>query len=109
MNAAGNAACEAGEDVKFQTPKDYLIKLDTPPYYAMEESGAFLATVGGLTVNEHSEVLDRNGNPIPGLYASGNVSGSMFYDTYPHQISGVSTGRCLTFGYILGRRLAGVE
>ncbi|MFD0703278.1 hypothetical protein DMP06_09510 [Slackia equolifaciens] len=104
-----NAACEAGEDVKFQTPKDYLIKLDTPPYYAMEESGAFLATVGGLTVNEHSEVLDRNGNPIPGLYASGNVSGSMFYDTYPHQISGVSTGRCLTFGYILGRRLAGVE
>lgn len=104
-----NAACETGKDAMFHTAENYLIPIDTPPYYVMEESGAFLATVGGLCINERSEVLDRNGQPIGGLYASGNVSGSMFYDTYPHQISGVSTGRCLTFGYLLGRRLAGIE
>ena len=46
---------------------------------------------------------------VEGEAASGNVSGSMFYDTYPHHIAGVSTGRGLTFGYLLGRRLAGVE
>ena len=104
-----NAACDAGVDEQYQTALPYLLKIDTPPYYVMEESGALLATTGGLCVNEKSEVIDRDEKPIPGLYAIGNVSGSMFYDTYPHQISAVSTGRCLTFGYVLGRRLAGLE
>ncbi len=104
-----NAACDAGVDEQYQTAPNFLLKIDTPPYYVMEESGALLATTGGLRVNEKSEVLDREGKPLKGLYAAGNVSGSMFYDTYPHQISAVSTGRCLTFGYLLGRRLAGLE
>ena len=33
----------------------------------------------------------------------------MLADTYPHHIAGVNTGRGLTFGYLLGRRLAGIE
>ena len=42
-------------------------------------------------------------------YALGNTSGSMFNGTYPHHMSAVSHGRCLTFGYLVGRRLAGLE
>ena len=33
----------------------------------------------------------------------------MFNGTYPHHMSDVSHGRCLTFGYLVGRRLAGLE
>lgn len=68
-----------------------------------------MSTVNGLRVNAQSQVLNENMEPLAGLYASGNVSGSMFSDTYTHHLAGVSTGRAVTFGYLLGRRLAGVE
>lgn len=62
-----------------------------------------------LRVNNKSQVLDESYQPIPNLYASGNASGPMLADTYPHHIAGVNTGRGLTFGYLLSRRLAGIE
>ena len=66
-------------------------------------------TVNGLRTNARSEVLDLSERPIPGLYALGNSSGSMFFGTYPHHLSAISHGRCVTFGYLLGRELAGIE
>ena len=47
--------------------------------------------------------------PIPGLYAVGTCAGSMFHDTYPHHCSGISLGRALTYGWIAGRILSGVD
>jgi succinate dehydrogenase/fumarate reductase flavoprotein subunit len=91
------------KDIRFVTP------IDTPPFYALKEGATVLVTVSGLLVNDRSEVLDKSGVGIPGLYAIGNVSGGMFNDTYPHHLNGISHGRCLTFGYLLGRRLAGIE
>ena len=45
-------------------------------YYAMVTTNVILATVGGLTINENAQVIDTAGQPIPGLYATGNASGS---------------------------------
>ncbi|MFQ7722794.1 MAG: FAD-dependent oxidoreductase [Adlercreutzia sp.] len=104
-----NELCDKGVDEDFHKSGHNMLRVDTPPYYAFEEGSALLVSVCGLRVNNKSQVLGEGYEPIPNLYASGNVSGSMFYDTYPHHIAGVSTGRGLTFGYLLGRRLAGVE
>ncbi len=104
-----NEFCDKGVDEDFHKSAQTLVRIDTPPYYLFDEGSALLVSVNGLRTNKYSEVLNGEGEPIPGLYASGNVSGSMFYDTYPHHIAGVSTGRGLTFGWLLGRRLAGVE
>lgn len=104
-----NELCDKGVDEDFRKNKENLVRVDTPPFYAFEEGAALLVTVSGLRVNNKSQVLDESYQPIQNLYASGNVSGSMFADTYPHHIAGVSTGRGLTFGYLLGRRLAGIE
>lgn len=104
-----NELCDKGVDEDFHKSGHNMVRVDTPPYYAFEEGSALLVSVCGLRVNNKSQVLGEGYEPIPNLYASGNVSGSMFYDTYPHHIAGVSTGRGLTFGYLLGRRLAGVE
>lgn len=104
-----NELCEAGADEDFGKSSQNMIKIDTPPFYAFDEGPANLSTVNGLRTTWKSEVLDEDGQVIPGLYASGNVSGSMFSDTYTHHLAGVSLGRCVTFGYLLGRRLAGVE
>ncbi len=47
-------------------------------------------------------------NLIDGLFAIGNVSGSMFDGYYPHHNQAISHGRCGTFGYLVGRYLAGI-
>ncbi len=68
--------------------------------------GVVLATSGGLQVNEFSQVLNTANQPIEGLYAIGNTSGSMFYGTYPHSLNCLSHTRCVVFGYNVGKFLA---
>ncbi len=104
-----NELCAAGEDTDYGKKPNDLIPLESGPYYAVEESGCCLVTVNGLRTDADSRVLDPKVAAIEGLYALGNVSGSMFNGTYPHHMSAVSHGRCLTFGYLVGRRLAGLE
>ena len=98
---------EKGEDLQWGANPGYLMDWTTGPYYAAEEANAPMATGSGLTINEKSQVLTPGHTAIPGLYAVGNCSGSMFADTYPHELNGVSHGRCVTFGYMVGQRLAG--
>ena len=66
----------------------------------MVTTNVVLATVGGLTINANAQVVDTSGNPIPGLYATGNASGSFYSGNYPRHIPGTSVGRAATFGYV---------
>lgn len=51
--------------------------LSVAPYYAVQISPGIHHTMGGVEVNTNSEVVDKNGNPIPGLYAAGEVTGGI--------------------------------
>lgn len=102
-----NELYDLGEDVDFGKEPGCLISYKEGPYYAVDEGGACLVTVSGLKINNKSEVLNAEGSPLGGLYAVGNCSGSMFSGTYPHHLSGISHSRCITFGYLIGKRLAG--
>lgn len=104
-----NDLCAAGADDDFGKDASMLIPVEGGPYYACKEAPACLTTVSGLKVNADSMVLDTHGEPIAGLYALGNTSGSMFDSYYPHHCQAISHGRCITFGYLVGRRLVGVE
>ena len=101
-----NQMCDAGEDSDFHFPGSMMHKIDTAPFYATKEMAEALVTVGGLQITPKSEVLDTNGSPIPGLYAIGNVSGSMFSGTYPHNQNCLSHSRCITFGYNVAKTLS---
>ena len=61
---------------------------------------------GGALIDAKGEVLKEGDEPIPGLYAVGNCSGGLYAVDYPLVINGNSHGRCITFGYDLGRDLA---
>ena len=98
-----------GEDVDWGSNAGMLADYSSGPYYAFQESGATLVSVSGLQVTTKSEVIDKNGSPIPGLFALGNASGSMFSDSYPHELTGISHSRCVTFAYLLAKRLSGAE
>lgn len=100
-----NAMCDAGEDVDFHFPGRMMHKIDTAPFYATKEMASALCTAGGLQITKDSEVLNTEAQPIAGLYAIGNVSGSMFSGTYPHNENCLSHSRCVTFGYNLAKTL----
>ena len=69
-------------------------------YYALVTNSVILATVGGLTINGDTQVLDKDGKVIEGLYATGNVSGNFYAGNYPRHIPGTSVGHAATFGYV---------
>lgn len=73
-----------------------------PPYYAVRHHGVTIVSFAGLTVDTHLRVLGETGQPIPNLYAAGEIlgfgafSGSAF-------AGGMSITPALTFGRMLGR------
>ncbi len=50
-----------------------ITKIATPPFYAVPFSTVYVASYGGLQINTQGNILDRDGNPIAGLYASGII------------------------------------
>ena len=101
-----NELCEAGHDDDFGKQAKRLFPVSTPPYFYSTNTWNFLVMVGGLKSNEKAEVLDRFGNPIPGLYACGNVQGSRFAYNYPTIVPGISHSMCLTYGRVAGQQAA---
>ena len=93
-----NTPATGGRDVDFGTDTGKMRPLARAPYYAVKVFNFCLVTVSGLTINTNMQVMDTEGNVIPGLYASGNTSGGFFSDTYPRNVHGASHGRAMTFG-----------
>jgi 3-oxosteroid 1-dehydrogenase len=78
--------------------------LDRAPYYAFEIHSGALGTKGGPRVDPDGRVLDLDEQPIPGLYAAGNVMGSPFGMTYGGP--GGTIGPAMVFGFLAGRHAA---
>lgn len=102
-----NELVAQGHDDDFYKPAKFLYPIETAPFYAIRRQYVISVTLGGLNVNSDCNCLDANWKPIPGLYAVGNVQGGMFGDTdYTFDVTGLSLGRAMTFGYMVGRNLA---
>ena len=81
-----------------------LIKIDTPPFYIVESICAILGTYCGAQVDGKAQVLDVYGQPIPGLFAAGEVIGGLHGDGY---IGGTAFGKALIFGRLAGKNVVG--
>jgi predicted oxidoreductase len=77
------------------------------PYYTLRLVMGDLGTFDGITTDVVGRVLDRDDRPIAGLYAVGNDRASVMGGNYPG--AGITLGPIMTFGYITGRHLAGLE
>ena len=103
-----NEYVEAGKDPEFGRVGQVgrvgkLIKIDTPPFYFVEGISAILGTYCGAQVNARAQVLNVYGEPIPGLFAAGEVMGGMHGDGY---IGGTAFGKALIFGRLAGKNAA---
>lgn len=94
-----NECCSKGKDVFFHRPANTLTPVATPPFYAQKCVPSFLNTDGGPVRSAKGEVLDPDGNPIPGLYSAGEF-GSVWSGVYQ---GGGNVAECLIFGRISAR------
>ena len=60
-------------------------------------------TMGGVAINDHSEVLNKDGNAIPGLWAAGEVTGGIHGE---NRLGGSSLLECVVFGRTAGDGVA---
>jgi fumarate reductase flavoprotein subunit len=101
-----NSFCDQGYDAEFAKDRRYLLALRTPPYYAIKGELIFLNTLGGLKINEKMEVINRKGDPIPGLYSAGADTGGWEPQTYCDRLSGTALGFSINSGRIAGENAA---
>ena len=114
-----NADAAAGVDTEFHrgatpqdrflgdagnTPNPCLAPLATGPFHAVPIAAGVLGTSGGLDTDFDGRVLDRRGQPIPGLYAAGNVAAGVFRNNYPG--GGATLGSAITRAFAVGEHLA---
>ena len=77
--------------------------LDTPPYYGWAVTTGISFTFGGVKINNRGQVVTNAQDPVPGLYAAGEMVGGLFYYNYPGG-SGLSAG--MVFGRLAGTSAA---
>jgi fumarate reductase flavoprotein subunit len=80
-----------------------LVELKRGPWYAYPSTSGLIATYCGVTVDTETRVIDVFGEPIPGLYAVGEMTGGFHGVAY---MTGSSLGKCVIFGRIAGRNVA---
>ncbi len=78
-------------------------RLDTPPFEAYGVTCGITFTFGGLHVDAQARVISQANEPIPGLFAAGELIGGLFYFNYPGG-TGLTSGA--VFGRIAGRNAA---
>ena len=81
----------------------FTIKQENGPWYAIPRTPSVHHTMGGVVINADTQVLDENGNAIPGLLAAGEVTGGIHG---ANRVGGNALVDCITYGRIAGRKAA---
>lgn len=102
-----NELVDQGYDADFGKNPKFMKKVEKAPFWGIHKNVRVSALCSGILINSNFQVLDKNRKPIDNLFAIGNCSGQ-FYGSpdYPLHFPGLSLGRCVTAGYVLGKTLA---
>jgi len=82
---------------------NWATRLDEPPFQAYAVTVGITFTFGGIRINTDAAVVDYLERPIPGLFATGEMTGGFFYLNYP---AGAGLMRGAVFGRIAGTNAA---
>ena len=90
--------------VSIHPPKsNWAQPIDSPPYLGYAVTCGITFTFGGVRIDNRGQVATNSQEPIPGLYAAGEMVGGLFYYNYPGG-SGLSAG--MVFGRLAGTSAA---
>jgi len=79
------------------------VQLNKPPFFASPRKPTIHHTMGGVEINERTQVIDRNGRVIPGLFAAGEVTGGI-HGT--NRLGANALADIIVFGRIAGKSAA---
>lgn len=102
-----NELCAKGVDEDYGKEKHRLTPVTQAPFYGVRVGAWHLTTLNGCRINTDMQVLDTEGKPIEGLYATGDCTGGFFATTYPNLFTGLACGRTMTFGRRAAKIVAG--
>lgn len=96
-----NNAVKNNKDTEFNRTTGMDNELSGAPYHAIQIAPGIHYTMGGVKINTNTEVLDKDGKPIPGLFAAGELTGGLHGQ---NRIGGNSVAEIIIFG-----RQAGIK
>jgi succinate dehydrogenase/fumarate reductase flavoprotein subunit len=100
-----NEACAAKKDAEFGRPAGSMMPIRHPPFYTGQVWPVVSNTQGGPVHNAKQQIIDVGKQPIPRLYAAGEL-GSSFGYLY---LAGGNIAECFVTGRIAGREVASLD
>lgn len=104
-----NELYDKQNDEDFGKPAYRLSAIRTAPFYGCWLGASLLTTEQGIAINDKGQALDNDNKPMPGLYVTGDMSGSFFANNYPCLMAGVAMGRTLTYAIKAIKQMGGME
>lgn len=92
-----NGYVAAGEDPDFERTTGMEADLSVAPYYAIKIAPGIHHTMGGVRINTEAQVINTEGEPIPGLFAAGEVTGGVHGG---NRIGGNAVADIVVFGSV---------
>jgi fumarate reductase flavoprotein subunit len=97
-----NSCVAEGNDEAFGR-LSFASPLDQAPFYAIKVQPGVHHTMGGIKIDDQAQVIDVNGNVIPGLFAAGEVTGGVHGS---NRLGGNAVADFVIFGRIAGASAA---
>ena len=92
-----NGYVAAQNDPDFGRTTGMEADLSQAPYYAIKIAPGIHHTMGGVKIDTQARVIDTQGNPIPGLFAAGEVTGGVHGG---NRIGGNAVADIVVFGKV---------
>ena len=104
-----NELYDKQHDDDFGKPASRLSAIKTAPFYGCWLGASLLCSMQGISITPNCQAKDDNNDPIPGLYVTGDMSGSFFANNYPCVMGGTACGRTMTFAIKAIKQMAGID
>lgn len=98
-----NEACKAGGDKEFNKNPRYMVPLDGSKYYALKFAPSAYGSLGGIRINDKTQVITDQFDVIPGLFAAGTDANSVCNPDYVFILPGNTLGFAVNSGRMAGR------
>jgi 3-oxosteroid 1-dehydrogenase len=89
------------------SPGPVLGPVEKAPFYGIPLQLGSVGTLGGLVTNGNAQVINSQGEPIPGLYGTSNTTALLTVGFM--YTSGACQSKSLIFGYLAAQHMAGEE
>lgn len=101
-----NKFCETGRDPQMNKRVKYLRPINEPKFYCAKLYPSAYGSLGGIKINYKTEVITKDFDVIPGLYAAGTDACSIYGDSYVFVLPGNTMSFAINSGRMAGANAA---